>query len=241
MNELKQLGLFIKREKAVVNTRVLAEKFGKEHSEVLKRIHGYDRSKKHINGIIDDFDSSVNTLEYFIPSEYEDSSGKTNREYLLTRDGYSLLAMGFTGKEALRWKLKYINAFNLMENILSEKRSSEWQQARITGKQTRKDETDIILTKLIPLAESQGSKNAGKLYMTYSKLVNSVLNIESGQRDKLPLVYIDTIKFLERAIENIISIEVDKGTYYKEIYQICKAKCQMIKEISFLPTLSLIA
>ena len=42
--------------------------------------------------------------------------------------------------------------------------------------------------------------------------------------DKLSLAYVGTIKFLERAIENIISIEVDKGTHYKEIFQVCKAE-----------------
>lgn len=156
---------------------------------------------------------------------------------MLTRNGYSLLAMGFTGKQALKWKIKYINAFNAMENFIREKQSAAWQQSRLTGKKVRRDETDIILMKLIPLAESQGSKNAGKLYMTYSKLVNMTLGIQSGQRDNLPISYVDAIKFLENAIENIISIEVDKGTHYKEIYQTCKAKCQVIKELAFLPAI----
>lgn len=116
-----------------------------------------------------------------------------------------------------------------------------WQQSRLSGKHTRKEETDIIMTKLIPHAEAQGSKNAGKLYMTYSKLVNSTLEIEAGQRDNLPLAYVDAIRFLERAIENIISNEVDKGTHYKEIYQVCKAKCQIIKELAFLPDIKLLS
>ena len=111
----------------------------------------------------------------------------------------------------------------------------------MTGKKVRKDETDVILAKLIPLAESQGSQNAEKLYLTYSKLVNSTLGIKSGQRGNLPLAYVDAIKFLERAIENIISIEVDKGTHYKEIYQVCKVKCQIIKELAFLPSLKMIS
>ena len=38
--------------------------------------------------------------------------------YLMNRDGFSLLAMGFTGKEAVEWKLKYIEAFNAMEQQL---------------------------------------------------------------------------------------------------------------------------
>jgi len=91
------------------------------------------------------------------------------------------------------------------------------------------------------LAESQGSKNSGKLFMSYSKLVNAMLGIESGQRENLPLSYIEAIKFLERAIENIISLEADKGTHYKEIYQVCKIKCQIIKDLAFLPLLKMIS
>lgn len=73
--------------------------------------------------------------------------------------------------------------------------------------------------------------------MVYSNPVNNILRIEAGQRDNFSLAYVETIKFLERAIKNIISLVVDKGTHYKEIYQICKAKCQIIKESAFLPTL----
>jgi phage regulator Rha-like protein len=40
---------------------------------------------------------------------------RTQKEYLLTRDGFSLVVMGFTGQKALQWKLKYIEAFNKME------------------------------------------------------------------------------------------------------------------------------
>jgi hypothetical protein len=76
--------------------------------------------------------------------------------------------------------------------------------------------------------------------MIYSKLVNATLGIEANQRENLPMAYIDAIKFLENAIENIISIEVDKGTHYKEIYLTCKAKCQIIKELAFLLSIKLI-
>lgn len=103
----------------VVSSREVARNFEKQHSEILKRIQGYDRNGEHINGLLDDMDSSVNTLQYFIPSEYKDASGKSNIEYLLPRDGFSLLVMGFTGQRALEWKLKYIEAFNAMEQQLT--------------------------------------------------------------------------------------------------------------------------
>lgn len=141
----------------------------------------------------------------------------------------------------VNFKFKLTQEFYRMRRFILERQTAQWQQSRLIGKQVRRDETDVILTKLIPHAEAQGSRNTEKLYMVYSKLVNQTLGIEAGQRDNLPLAYIDAIKFLENAIENIISIEVDKGTHYKEIYQICKAKCQIIKELAFLPSLKLIS
>lgn len=38
--------------------------------------------------------------------------------YYMNRDGFSLLVMGFTGKKAIEWKIKFINAFNEMEKAL---------------------------------------------------------------------------------------------------------------------------
>lgn len=60
----------------------------------------------------------MSSLNYFIESSYTDAKGETRKEYLLTRDGFSLLVMGFTGKKALQWKLKYIDAFNRMEEAV---------------------------------------------------------------------------------------------------------------------------
>jgi len=56
---------------------------------------------------------------FFIEKSYQHPQNKQwYKSYELTRDGFSLLVMGFTGKKALEWKLKYIEAFNLMENKL---------------------------------------------------------------------------------------------------------------------------
>lgn len=168
-------------------------------------------------------------------------SGQSQKIYFLNEPQAAYLMTLLENNAIVRkFKLALVKEFFRMRKFLVEKQSADWQQSRLTGKQVRREETDIILTKLIPLAIKQGSTNAGKLYMTYSKLVNSVLCIEADQRDNLPISYNDAIKFLERAINNIISIEVDKGTYYKEIYQICKAKCNIIKELAFLPSLKMI-
>lgn len=51
----------------------------------------------------------------FTPSSYVDASGRSLRCFDLSRDGFSLVAMGFTGSAAMAWKVRYIEAFNAME------------------------------------------------------------------------------------------------------------------------------
>ncbi len=97
----------------VVSSRQIAENFEKRHDSILRDI---DNLLRGIPKIVD-------TL--FIPATYTQTQNKqTYREYLMTRDGFSLLVMGFTGSKALEWKLKYIEAFNKMEKMLIEKAPS---------------------------------------------------------------------------------------------------------------------
>lgn len=59
----------------------------------------------------------------FAPVEYTDSKGEKRPAYLLTRDAFSLLVMGMTGKAAILWKLRYIEAFNTLEAAALESRA----------------------------------------------------------------------------------------------------------------------
>ena len=70
----------------------------------------------------DDIEISVKShlSNMFIKTEYTDSMNRLKYEYLMDRDGFTLLSMGFTGKTALEWKLKYIDAFNKMEETLKQ-------------------------------------------------------------------------------------------------------------------------
>lgn len=233
------LMIFERNEKAVVSSRTVAEKFGKTHSEVLKSIHGETRGEKRIPGLIDGIRSSVKTPDlYFIKSRYEDVYGRSQPEYLCTRDGFSLLVMGFTGKEALEWKLKYINAFNQMEAFIAQRKSSEWLMTRKQGKLIRRVETDT-LANLVEYAEAQGSRNMRKqVYSIYSKLVNSLVGIEKGQRETAPFKTITVIMFLEDMILHTVDEEMRKGTHYKEIYKICKANGEQIMRYAYLPALA---
>ncbi len=230
------LMIFEHKEHAVVSSRTVSDRFGKTHSEVLKTIHGENRGERHVPGLIDGIRSSVKTPDlYFMKSRYEDAYGRSQPEYLCTRDGFSLLVMGFTGKEALEWKLKYINAFNQMEAFIQERKSSEWLVTRKQGKLIRRMETDT-LANLVEYAEAQGSRNMRKrVYTIYSQLVNSLVGIQSGERETAPFKTISVIAFLEDMILHTVDEEMQKGTHYKDIYKICKANGEQIMRFAYLP------
>lgn len=94
----------------VADSLEVADRFGKRHTHVLRSIDDL------INQL--ESQSTQNWADYFIPDDYQDNKNRTQRRFKLTRDGFSLLVMGFTGPAALHWKLLYIEAFNKMEQAL---------------------------------------------------------------------------------------------------------------------------
>lgn len=223
MNELM---MFEHKEYAVVSSRVIAENFEKRHDNLIAAI------KELIEGILKNEETP---RKYFILSEYKnEQNNQIYTEYFCTRDGFSLLVMGFTGQRALGWKLKYIEAFNRMESLIKERQSTEWLLTRKQGKLVRRNETDSIAL-LIEYAKEQGSKNMEKTaYTIYTRLVNSLVGIEAGQRDRVPFKTISTIAFLEDMILHTIAEEMKSGTYYKEIYKKCKANGEQIMKFAYL-------
>jgi len=218
-----ELMMFEHKEKAVVSSRTIAEKFEKEHKNVMQSVYNLTAEN-----------SAVTPM--FMRGHFE-VRGRRFPEYLVTRDGFSLLVMGFTGAKALEWKLKYIQAFNAMEAFIQERQSSEWLITRRQGKMVRRNETDT-LANLIDYAQTQGSRNAERMYTVYSKLVNSLVGIESGQRDAVPYKTLLTIAFLEDMILHTVDEEMQKGTHYKGIYQQCKENGGQIMRFAYLPQLT---
>lgn len=82
-------------------SRDIAETFGKEHKDVLRRIRDLDCSEEF-------------NRRNFAPVEYVDAHGQAQTEYRITRAGFAFVAMGFTGARAAQWKERYINAFEAM-------------------------------------------------------------------------------------------------------------------------------
>ena len=148
------------QEMLTTSSRQVAEKFEKEHKNVIRDIEKLSR----------EIGSNL-SLSYFILSDYKDSMNRNQTEYLLTRDGFSLLAMGFTGEKALKWKLEYIRAFNEMEAELRRlyNERKQWEIEREKGKLIRHVLTDTIKMKITD------SPHKRFMYPNYTKLIYKTL------------------------------------------------------------------
>lgn len=105
------LGLFVDRNKVWTTSRDVAARFEKNHRDVIRSVKNLDCSEEF-------------TQRNFALSEYKDPTGRTLPQYLMTRDGFTFLAMGFTGPKAARFKELYIAEFNRMEEELYRRRFS---------------------------------------------------------------------------------------------------------------------
>lgn len=99
MNDL----VIMKNKQAVTSSLQVAEVFEKNHRDVLKAITNLKRDVR-------------NFAQMFSETNIPDSYNRNRRAFYMNRDGFTLLAMGFTGDKALQFKLQYIEAFNKMEH-----------------------------------------------------------------------------------------------------------------------------
>jgi Rha family phage regulatory protein len=164
-----------------VSSRDVALRFQKKHKEILRDIerirslvpqHFYERNFAPIE------------IDVLLPH-----SGGIRKDpaYLLTRDAFSLLAMGFTGKAAIQWKLRYIEAFNALEeaalNSLRRQAEAVRQSALAEGRMTAlalyrrvtPQRRALIRRALRYKGMGLGSRDTGKLMDCSRQLVCSLL------------------------------------------------------------------
>jgi len=95
---------------ARVDSRYVAQFFEKEHKNVLADIR---KILSPASGVTEEF-GRLN----FQPTSYTDGWNRKQLAYMLTRDGFTMLVMGYTGKKAMRFKELYIRRFNEMETFI---------------------------------------------------------------------------------------------------------------------------
>lgn len=216
MNELVK----VFRNDAVVSSLQVAEHFRKRHDHLLRIIKDAESTAPKIGDV----------EKPFTKSTYIDKKGERRPMYYLNRDGFSFVVMGFTGKKAAEWKWKYIQAFNQMERLLTEKQTSAWLESRKAGKLTRRTETDVIKD-LVAYAKAQGSKHADMLYQTYSKLANKMAGI--SKRDLANIKQLNVLDEVESMILHVIKLGMIQGKHYKEIYKDCKRRLEWWQDCTF--------
>lgn len=150
-------------EQLITDSRKVAENFEKRHDHVMR----------DIETLLGGLPKNGDTLKMFHKVMYvNEQNGQKYPMYLVNRDGFTLLAMGFTGKKALEWKLKYIDAFNKMEDILNGRILNERHRAELErgkGIISRHILTDTIKLKIAD------SANKKFVYPNYTKLIYKVL------------------------------------------------------------------
>lgn len=102
MDNLVSVNVRIEKDRMITDSRNVSDVFNKQHRHVLESIRNLEKDVP-------------NFRQMFFESTMPDSYGREQKVYFMDRDGFTLLAMGFTGSEAMKWKLKYIEAFNSLE------------------------------------------------------------------------------------------------------------------------------
>lgn len=224
--------VIIKSKQAVCGSTDVAEQFGKKHKNVLKIIDkiikesgGSKLSRENDNQSAQfgaDYHTTGEVKKMFKESLYTDSRGKQQRMYHMNRDGFTLLVMGFTGAEAMEWKLRYIEAFNWMESRLDMIDKPGWKRYRAEAIETRKAETDAIKD-FVEYARSHGSSHPDMYYKHFTSLINGLvsLDLDTG-REMATAGQQLAISTLEAVLEAVLPELIDKDLPYKEIYAECK-------------------
>ena len=217
---LDQVNLFRKeeyKEKLKNNTLTQAEK---NRGKFVKLEH-----KTLLEIIRDEFSVEIREQKILL-SSYKNSQNKEQPMFILTLN---------QAKQVLLRESKYVRRaiiayIEVLEQAIIDKAKSEWLLTRQQGKLVRREETDAI-QELIEYAKRQGSEHSEKLYMTYSKLVNSLVGIKANSRDKVDFGILMIIRQLEDMFTRVITSSMENEIHYKEIYQICKKQGTQFIEI----------
>ncbi len=146
--------------KLLISSKTVAELFEKQHKHVLRDI-------RHLL----EFENTPTS--FFIEKLVINESNKQEyTEYLMTKDGFTLLAMGYTGKRALNFKIKYINKFNELEAAL---RDDEIRTLSVSSQK----KCMKTLQELLPIDEKQEKINYIKANVIVNKAVQLHLNLTS--------------------------------------------------------------
>lgn len=209
-----------KMEVTVVSSLDVAETFEKNHRDVMESIRNIE--------------SAISTAEFsalFYLDSYKAANGKTNPMYLMTRDGFTLLAMGYTGEKAMRFKLAYIKQFNEMEKAMQ-------------GKLIER-EKGIAVRQSLTKALQQSAENErmhGHAYSTYTNCIYKVLfgknanqireELGIGRKEKIRDYLSEEQLRAIQSMECLVSGLIDCGWGYDQIKEFIQKNTIMLQSVA---------
>jgi len=226
--------VIVKNGEAVADSRVLAEKFNRTHDRVLKSI---DKLSLSIENLVRE-NKRTKKDDYIFNEKTRAYKGRDFRYFEMNRNAFSILAMGFTGEKVLKWKIDFIEAFNLMEKTLLNQANLDWKQQREQGKLARKEETDTI-QKFVELAKSQGSKGAKWYYKHFTSATYKALQLIEAKkpklRDTLDMLELNQLILAENIAMRSLEENMKSGEHYKAIFVNVKNDIEKFASTLFLP------
>ena len=177
-------------------------------------------------------------LKYFFETTYKvEGNNKSYPEYLMNFDGFSILVMGFNGKKAIQFRVKFVEEFRRMREELDRinlnHKNAEWLEKRKMNKIGNKSMTDA-LKPVVELAERQGSKNGNKIYLNVQRLQNKIIGANAGQRDQLELWQMNALDTLQFIAKTIAAGLVAQGADWHQVYKDIKVAYENYSRLSFL-------
>lgn len=230
----------------ITDTLIFAKEFGIRHKHILEKCNEILGFHEKINQ--PNFRPIKNLENHIILSSYRDGKKRQYPKYLLTQRGFTtlLLEISTPKNEEAKRKLfikrqQFIDAFELMQEMLLRKQNEEWRTVREQGKLIRREETDAI-KEFVEYAKSQGSKNADWYYKHFTNATYKALKLleyeQKGVRELLDTFHLHQLAIAEHKVAYWITEEIKKGTYYKDIFKNVKDKLfELAPHISFTPRL----
>lgn len=215
MNEL----VFLKQDDAFTDSKRIADGTGIEHRKIK------DSIRKHRKAI-----EKFGRLS--APYQAESNGGRPETYYQLNEEqALFLVTLLKNTPVVVQFKGELVHQFCEMRKFIAERHTSTWIETRQRGKLVRKSETDVI-KELVDYAKEQGSEHSQMLYVTYSKLANSMCGIRG--RDQATTYQLNSLGIFENLILQMIRKGISEEMNYREIYKLCKSRCQQAKEIAMI-------
>ena len=180
------------KEIVVTESRVVAENTDTRHTDLLRKIRGYEEVL---------LNAKLRSADFFIEDSYKDSTGKENKCYQLTKEGCEMVANKMTGKKGILFTATYVKAFNDMQEQLK------------SGQSNFATKEDMFIYQLQELKKTKQQLNEVNHRALEAKDKAERLDEKVDKKfDELPLFKVDSKSLSKLANKKVSALLGGKGT-----------------------------